>query len=224
MVIVTLRPIADGAYKQWRIYPTTPTTHYDKVDEETPNDAVDYITSRFADGADHYVYDTFIKPPTGIPQGSTINSVTVYSRGIAVKTILKVVAPWTEVLLVDGTLYTGYPHYYTTWTTTYRTWATNPKTGSPWTLNDVEALEFGAYGEDGYDDDGNETWVSVTAVWMEIDYTPPVIITKKFARLGANITVQPHPILLVKRNGNIIAYRKPHIPFKPEKPIQPVVS
>jgi len=53
---------------------------------------------------------------------------------------------------------------------------------------------------------------------------PPPAVIKKFARLGANINVQPHAIILVKRNGSIIAYRKPHIPFKPEKPIQPEVS
>jgi len=53
---------------------------------------------------------------------------------------------------------------------------------------------------------------------------PPPPILKKFARLGANINVQPHAIILVKRNGNIVAYRKPHMPFKPEKPIQPEVS
>jgi len=53
---------------------------------------------------------------------------------------------------------------------------------------------------------------------------PPPPTLPKIARLGANITVQPHAIILVKRNGDIIAYRKPHMPFKPERPIQPVVS
>jgi len=46
----------------------------------------------------------------------------------------------------------------------------------------------------------------------------------KIARFGANITVQPHAIILVKRNDSIIAYRKPHMPFKPEKPIQGVIG
>jgi len=54
-------------------------------------------------------------------------------------------------------------------------------------------------------------------------WSVPVALPK-IMRLGANITVQPHAIILVKRNGNIIAYRKPHMPFKPEKPIQPVVE
>lgn len=187
MATVTLRPTGDGTYKQWLIYPTTPTTHYDKVDEATPNDGTDYLDSGFDDGAAHDVYDTFLKPSSGIPAGSTINSVTVYSNGLVVPTAAGVKVVWNEALLVGGTLYKGASHNYTSWTTTSTTWTTNPKTGAAWTLSDVENLEFGVYGADRYDTIGNETWAQVTAVWLVIDYTPPP--TGKFTFLKTPVSM-----------------------------------
>ena len=173
MPTVTLRPNADGTYRQFKIYPTTPTTHYDKVDEVTPNDGTDYITSMYGDGLAHEVYDTFLKPSSGIPAGSTINSVTVYSRGRVTQTPGGFKVSWRNCLLVDGTLYTADNFQYTSWTTVNSVWATNPKTGLPWTLSDIEALEFGVFGTDKYDAAGDESWVDITTVWLVIDYTPP---------------------------------------------------
>jgi hypothetical protein len=173
MTTVTLRPTGDGTYKQWLIYPATPTTHYDKVDEATPNDGTDYLKSGFGDGAAHDVYDTFLKPLSGIPAGSTINSVTVYSNGRVVPTPRGSKVTWAEALLVGGTLYKGSSHNFTSWTTTSAAWTTNPNTGAAWTLSDIEALEFGVFGQDRYDTAGNESWAEVTAVWLVVDYTPP---------------------------------------------------
>jgi len=50
------------------------------------------------------------------------------------------------------------------------------------------------------------------------------VVTHKLARHGTNIQIRPHAIVLIKRNDEIIGYRKPHAPFRPERPIQPEVS
>jgi len=175
MATVTVRPTADGTYKQFPvIYPTTPSTHYDKVDEVTPNDATDYIGSNAGDGAAHDFYDTFKKAATGIPSGSTINSVTVYTRGRVIPTPAGSKVTWAEAIYTYGKLYDGATHNYTSWTTTSTTWTTNPYTGAPWTVDEVEALEIGVKGLDRYDTAGDESWAQVSTVWAVIDYTPPV--------------------------------------------------
>jgi len=50
------------------------------------------------------------------------------------------------------------------------------------------------------------------------------ITTHKIGRLATNILIRPHAIVLIKRNDEIVGYRKPHAPFRPERPIQPEVS
>ena len=67
MPTVTLRPSSDGALLQCLIYPATPTTHYDKVDEVTPNDATDYVLSPNVAGVAYR--DSYGKPASEIPEG-----------------------------------------------------------------------------------------------------------------------------------------------------------
>ena len=178
MATVTLRPNADGTYRQFLIYPTTPTTHYDKVDEVTPNDAVDYVHSCFGDGAAHDVVDTYLKPATGIPAGSKINSVTLYTRGLVVPTPAGLRVYWGYALFEGGVLTASTVWRYTAWTTTYYTFTTNPRTGLPWTVSEVEALEFGVCAQDRYDTAGDESWAKVSTVWLVVDYTPPVAVKR----------------------------------------------
>ena len=52
-------------------------------------------------------------------------------------------------------------------------------------------------------------------------YSVPAGVTHKLARLATNVRVRPHAIVLIKRNDEIVGYRKPHAPYRPERPIQP---
>jgi len=49
-------------------------------------------------------------------------------------------------------------------------------------------------------------------------------VTHQIARFGTNIMIRPHAIVLIKRNDEIVGYRKPHAPFRPERPIQPEIG
>lgn len=180
MVTVTVRPIADGTYKQCLIYPTTPSTHFDKVDETTPNDATDYVYTGFGDGLAHSnVVDTFVKGSTGIPSGSTINSVTVFIRAHTVPTPSGSKVSYGIALYEGGVLTLVKPFSYTAWTTSSRAWTTNPRTGNAWTVSEVEALEVGFVSDDSYDAIGDESFGECSTVWVEIDYTPPTVAAKK---------------------------------------------
>jgi hypothetical protein len=172
MPTVTLRPTADGAILGNRIYPTTPTTHYDKVDEETPNDLTDYVYGGDTVGA--YYMDTYVKPSSGIPAGSTINSVTIYNRILTppgeagtmgrVATLLRNAA---------GVLAAGTNKYARTWTTISTVYASSPFTGAAWTLAEVEGLQIGTRTLTNNDAISGPVQGMCSTVWLVIDYTPP---------------------------------------------------
>jgi hypothetical protein len=171
---VTVRPISDDVVQFPQIYPTTPTTHYDKVDETTPNDGTDYVSAAASDGLTHTFRDFYNKQATGIPSGSTINSVTIYIRYQGYKTTLgKIGSCATSIKLgtntKDGSVTTGTPLWYTK----SDTYTTNPWTSAAWTLTDVENLKIGCMGNDVYDTGGEESAPSISTVWLVIDYTPP---------------------------------------------------
>jgi len=174
MPTVTLRPSADGALLQNSIHPTTPTTHFDKVDEEVPNDATDYVYSPTPTGA---YRDSFVKPSSGIPSGSTINSVTIYHR---LRTTLSELRYCGAVctLLRDslGNVVVSFPFIQAVWTTVSVLYTTSPFTGSAWTLAEVEGLQIGTQCESIMDEEYTSGQGYCSTIWLVIDYTlPPVL-------------------------------------------------
>jgi len=169
------RPNADGDALNWDgVYPTSPTTHYDKVDD-----------AGVGDGDATYVYKgTF--PPNGIPielyhvtdpgagelNDSTINYVRVYSRmrcvgGTTGGTEYVYINGWSSSYWGDpGHTYSGdcdefsYVQYYTQWNV-------NPETGVAWTKSDITNLQIGTGKTNG-----NYT-LRDTQVYLYVDFSPP---------------------------------------------------
>ena len=171
---MTVRPTADGALLECTIWPTTPTTHFDKVDEVTPNDATDYVYGDDITGVAKR--DSYAKGATGIPAGSTINSVTLYRRHLC--------APGTggakgstEGLLRNSASTLAYTTAVApvVWTTTSYAWALSPFTSLAWTQAEVEGLQIGCRSNANWDSVDEMYYVGyISTVWLLIDYTEAV--------------------------------------------------
>jgi hypothetical protein len=159
--LVTLRPNGPGTYTEFDNLVGAP-THWEAVDDVTPDDDSTYVDSAtFGDR------DTYALTASGIPAGSTIHSVTVYVYA-------ERYAEWWEslfwIMIRSGTTndfsdarisrrdYRLFSHE----------WTTDPNTGSAWTVAAVNALEAGA---------AVGTGVRVSQVYVEVDYTPPSVPT-----------------------------------------------
>jgi hypothetical protein len=104
-----------------------------------------------------------------IPAGSTVNWIKVWIT--ASTTWLGEDTWFRTVLLVDGNLYYGATQYPITneYLPTSTTYTTNPETGQPWTLVELDGIQSG--GElQGYKSQ-NPTWM--TAARVEVDYDEP---------------------------------------------------
>lgn len=175
MPTIILRPTADGALLECRVYPATPPTHYDKVDEETPNDDTDGVESQPAEGS---YRDCFIKQPSNIPSGSTINSVTIYIRAKSSYYAGVYYGNFATLLRnAAGTIVIGpIRRSAGVWTTVYDTYTTSPFTGLPWTVSEVEGLQIGVRLSTGVDEYGTPYPSRCSTVWLVVDYTPPPAI------------------------------------------------
>lgn len=56
----------------------------------------------------------------------------------------------------------------TSWVTYSYTWTVNPATGLPWTISEVNALQFGVWTDAGHD----STWQECCVTGLEVKYTP----------------------------------------------------
>jgi len=133
MATVTLRPNADGFLTEWSVYPSTPTTHYDKVDEETPDEDSTYIYIT-AIGKDYWN----IEDP-GV--AGVISNVRVYVR--ARKTTATLTRITIRIYTYSTEYYSGTIDLTTSYVNYYFDWATNPKTGSAWTWTEITNLQIG---------------------------------------------------------------------------------
>jgi hypothetical protein len=113
------------------IYPTTPTTHYDKVDEEVADDDATYVYG-IADG--HTYTDRYYKTTLSIGT----------SKIAAVDIIIRYKGAGIKVgFYIGGTLYPSSAlTSKTAWTTTSIRWLKNPATGNDWTQDDVNNAQL----------------------------------------------------------------------------------
>ena len=169
MVTVTLRPNANGAIIGLTPYPAT-LANWDCVDEAVANDAVDYVW--IPDSPNFLsLRDFYLKPASGIPAGSMINSVTHYRR-------IRYRGFTYGSLYIAGNVYDfDGARVLAAWTTRAYTLTTSPATGAPWTLAEVENMQVGVRLDNVYDPIA-EMYVSplCTQVYIVVDYTPPVAV------------------------------------------------
>ena len=137
VTIETALPNDGGAIRQW-----TPsdggTLNYDMVNELSPNDDIDYNTATAAGNIDTYKYPALANT-AGTIHGVTINAVGMNKDNTAGSIMLK------------GVYREGGVNYETAWqqmgTIIYKDnifgYLTNPATGNPFTISEVNAAELG---------------------------------------------------------------------------------
>lgn len=138
--VESLVPVADGAVLDFPVLePVSPTTHFDKVNDLTPDDAVSFVGSE--DAAD---VDTFDMETLSDPGGSSVIfgvQQLVYARKdkVTAKSV-------RTIARVGGTNYQGAINPLDTAFDYYRTMRQqNPDTGpADWTESGVNAAEWGA--------------------------------------------------------------------------------
>lgn len=130
-----VRPTADGAHSAWT--PSTGTTHYTLVDETTPNDDSDYLSTSTAGARDTHALGDL---PTltdmviaGVQQCVSARKDDAGTR--EVKGLLTSGAT-TQAGSVTHALTTSYRYY-------RQVTETDPATGASWTETGVNALEAG---------------------------------------------------------------------------------
>lgn len=180
----TLRPNASGDLTEFSGQYPVPSSHYDKVDEA------------ISDGDSTYIYvlstvsasktDLFNIPDSAIPDGATINSVTIYFVARTIDVGYGTSAPFKNSLKTGGTVYYEPLSYYVggSYVLHGYTWTTNPKTGVAWTKADINALQIGVNGNRGvwYDDYGVPQYEDsrCTQVYVKIDYTAVTHVTQTY--------------------------------------------
>jgi len=179
---LTLRPNGDDTVL-WDIYPTTPTTHYDKVNETSPDNDATYIYTNVEPESDLFTL-------TDTSQTGTINSVTVWARiktlgnertKIGVKTYG--ISYWSASIIVT----TSYADYSAAWTT-------NPNTTASWTWTEINNLIAGVQ----HDNIGGAAENRVTMIWAVVDYTPPVL-TERSANQTLTFETQTTRVFIAGR-------------------------
>src|SRR5271157_2438679 len=157
------------------IFPAAPPTHYDKV--QTNDGDTTYVENdqNFVTEEDVYTIQT-----SGIPAGSTINSVKIDSV-CARENIGGVFANSMHNIIYTESTRMDYPH---TIAPGYHDYSDllvlNPVTGLAWTLTEVNTLIIGLQLHStvvGIRD----TWGRCTQVYVTVDYTP--LVTTKLRRL-----------------------------------------
>jgi hypothetical protein len=157
-------PTADGGvHGRWDTPPL-----WDDVDETTPNDS-DYITGVNTPAG--YAYCLFTFSAFSVPAGSTVTDLTIYYRARD--------AGRPRYNNIRSSLMIGGTYYHTVSTpvnpgrffTTYSySYTTNPATGAPWTVADINGTganplqQFGVYSTDLSPD------IRVSMVYAQVNY------------------------------------------------------
>lgn len=173
----TLRPIADD-YTGW--YYSTEATHYEAVDDVTPDDDDTYISTD--PDSDEPELDRFDFPNTEIPSNATINWLRVCFRARSENDDYRG-AIRSYLRTHDKGYYGDAHHPPTSYTDYYQEYATNPYTGEPWTIDEINSLLAGVGGNSGRQCAAGCALylyypVRCTQVYILIDYTVPVVVKR----------------------------------------------
>ena len=156
-----LRPTANGDETNISDQYPDSGAHWDKVDEETSDGDSTYVSTEWWDWQED-LYE-ISNHTTGYGQ---INYVKVYA--VAKGERIKQASLYIHIK-TNGVEYNGPQETLTTSYATYSyQWTTNPQTGSPWTWNEIDALQIGV----GIRAPQANRWTRVTQVYVEVNYTP----------------------------------------------------
>lgn len=137
--VESLVPIADGAVNDFPVLePVSPTTHFDKVDDPVPDDAVTFVGSEAGGDIDVFDMQT-LSDPGG---SSAIYGVQQLIYGRKDKVTAK---SFIQILRSGGTNYQGATNPLMTAFDYYREmWQQDPDTAADWTEVGVNTAQFGA--------------------------------------------------------------------------------
>jgi len=139
MATETLRPNAAGDETNIPVQFPDSDLHYDKVDEESPDDDDTYVEA--PSNGIGWFRDLYNIPNHSVGSG-TINHITVHARGKILELISGGVLDIS--IKTGGTAYnSGHKTLNNTYTNVSEQWATNPKTEAAWTWDDIDALQIG---------------------------------------------------------------------------------
>ncbi len=124
------------------IFPVIPVTYWDKVDDDPADDDTTYIYSdpSQALSARYFSFSVF-----SIPAGSTINNVTVYFKHKKVGSNASLIKGVVVIDIGGGGTIIGSSTYVSptkdVWNVSSKSYTTNPWTGSPWTIDEVNGVD-----------------------------------------------------------------------------------
>jgi hypothetical protein len=174
--IETLRPNGAGAETTITTQYPDSGAHWEKVDEETPDDLSTYIREGTSSTYNRDLYNL----PSHSEGAGTINSVTVYARvrkgGIVARNLAKLCIKSGST--VSESEEKSVP---TSWGSISKSWDTNPATESAWTWDEIDDLQIGIALK-RYD---ATEYPTCTQVYVEVDYI--AITAKTSSDLGSGV-------------------------------------
>jgi len=130
-----LRPNGDAVAETWSIYPTSPATHFDKVDETSQNGDTDYVYATASLKRDSYNFEDPAGPPTWSIGAVRLVAFAKYAAVGPDEKLWGGLRFGAMVYISSGyTLTTSYQRY--SWD-----WSKNPSTGNEWTWTDIRNLQ-----------------------------------------------------------------------------------
>lgn len=170
MATAILRPSANGDVIQ--LTPSPVVLNYLNVDEVIADEDATY-NKCIGGKVGNWEYDLYELPNPGL--AGTINFVKVWVR---CRETFPDAWSYTKIK-THGVEYTGVRENLTTSYLNYSTqYNNNPNTTAAWTWAEIDALQAGVFLEVGYQT------AHCTQVWVEIDYTPPVVGTNMEVNIG----------------------------------------